>query len=72
MTFENFSQDADLARLDAVILAACVSPLGKGHGIVQYGKKMQAAMTKERSRLEFDELERSHVEVVRVCIRVCI
>ena len=40
--------------------------------MVKYGKKMQAAMTKERSRLEFDELECSHVEVVRVCIRVCI
>jgi hypothetical protein len=38
-----------------------LSPLGKGHPVVLYGKQMLENMKKERTRVEFEALENAQV-----------
>ena len=49
--------------MDGAIVAAMLSPLGKGHPVVLYGKQMLQNM-KERTRVEFEALENAQVRSV--------
>ena len=61
---EKALEAGDLSNIDAAIQAAANSPLGKGHPVVQYGKKMLEAMNKERTRLEFEAVEAAQVQML--------